>query len=208
MSAACQYNIQFPNQLNDLTALKNLAQTLTAAGRLAELQSRPAEALSNYLDVMRFGIESGRGGFMIDALIGIAIEGMGRSHLEKLADHLEATSCGLTAKALESLDSHCLVWDEVLRQEDILQSRISPDVISYLTARLVMHEFILEGRNKAGNKFRENQKETRNLAIQFAARAYELEKGRRLTNIMELVPAYLKAIPQDPVTGKDLVYPR
>jgi hypothetical protein len=81
MSAACQYNIQFPNQLNDLTALKNLAQTLTAAGRLAELQSRPAEALSNYLDVMRFGIESGRGGFMIDALIGIAIEGMGRSHL-------------------------------------------------------------------------------------------------------------------------------
>ncbi len=40
--------------------------------------------------------------------------------------------------------------------------------------------------------------------INFAARAYELEKGKPPRNVTDLVPDYLKAVPKDPVTGKDL----
>ncbi|MEI9865728.1 MAG: hypothetical protein WDN00_14480 [Limisphaerales bacterium] len=43
--------------------------------------------------------------------------------------------------------------------------------------------------------------------IQFAARAYEMEKGRLPTNIAELVPVYLKTVPQNSVTGKGMIYP-
>jgi hypothetical protein len=35
---------------------------------------------------------------------------------------------------------------------------------------------------------------------------YELEKGPRPASPAGLVPDYLKAIPQDPLTGKDMVY--
>lgn len=48
---------------------------------------------------------------------------------------------------------------------------------------------------------------TLNLAIQFSARAYELDKGKPPTNIADLVPAYLKTVPHDPDTGKEMVYP-
>jgi hypothetical protein len=42
--------------------------------------------------------------------------------------------------------------------------------------------------------------------VAFAARVYELEKGKRPEKMRELVPAYLKAIPQDPATGTNMVY--
>jgi hypothetical protein len=40
--------------------------------------------------------------------------------------------------------------------------------------------------------------------ISFATRAYELEKGKPPASIADLAPAYLKAIPQDPVTKTNL----
>jgi len=42
---------------------------------------------------------------------------------------------------------------------------------------------------------------TRQLLIDLAARAYELDKGQSPANVADLVPDYLKAIPQDPFTG-------
>ena len=47
---------------------------------------------------------------------------------------------------------------------------------------------------------------TRQLLIDLAARAYELDKGQSPANVADLVPDYLKAIPQDPFTGTNLVY--
>jgi hypothetical protein len=34
-----------------------------------------------------------------------------------------------------------------------------------------------------------------------------LEKGDRPKTLAELVPAYLKAIPQNPITGTNMAYP-
>ena len=42
-------------------------------------------------------------------------------------------------------------------------------------------------------------------ALELAARAYELEEGERPKSIADLVPAYLKAVPQDPLTGTNMV---
>jgi hypothetical protein len=44
------------------------------------------------------------------------------------------------------------------------------------------------------------------LIIDLASRAYELDKGHRPANLADLVPDYLKAIPQDPFTGTTMVY--
>jgi hypothetical protein len=48
---------------------------------------------------------------------------------------------------------------------------------------------------------------SRRLLIAFAARAFELETGSKPANAAALVPAYLKAIPNDPISGKRLVLP-
>ncbi len=43
--------------------------------------------------------------------------------------------------------------------------------------------------------------------IQLASRAYALEEGAPPKTLADLVPAYLKAIPQDPFTGTNMAYP-
>jgi hypothetical protein len=43
--------------------------------------------------------------------------------------------------------------------------------------------------------------------IGFAARAYELEKKQPPKALGDLTPDYLKAIPKDPRTGKDMTWP-
>jgi hypothetical protein len=203
-----KYSIAYiSTHLNDLTAIRNLSQVLVAQGRLAEMQNHPSEAAKDYLDVIHFSIESGRGGFLVDALIGDAIEGMGRSGLEHLVNSLDAASCRSAAIALASLDSRRQAWDNIMEREDIMQHQLTPNLFSYLVATAVMHKQLAESRNKAEMKFHDEQKKTRTLAVQFSARAYELDKGKPPTSITDLVPTYLKAVPQDPTTGKNMVYP-
>jgi competence protein ComGC len=43
--------------------------------------------------------------------------------------------------------------------------------------------------------------------VDFAVRAYELDKGHPPASLADLVPGYLKIIPQDPLTGTNMVYP-
>jgi hypothetical protein len=44
------------------------------------------------------------------------------------------------------------------------------------------------------------------LTLDLAARAYELDKGHPPANLTDLVPDYLKAVPQDPFTGANMIY--
>jgi len=46
----------------------------------------------------------------------------------------------------------------------------------------------------------------RELTLDLATRAYELERGKPPASLADLVPDYLKAIPQDPFTSTNLVY--
>jgi hypothetical protein len=143
---------------------------------------------------------------LVDALNGMAFEGVGRSGLENLVNSLDAAACRSTALALEFLDSQRQTWDDAMNQEDVWQHRLFPGLYAdrnLLTMNVLRHKDWAEARKK----IHETQGKTPSLAVQFAARAYELDKGRPLTNITELVPAYLKAVPQDPVTGKEMVYP-
>jgi hypothetical protein len=55
-------------------------------------------------------------------------------------------------------------------------------------------------------KAKAQQTRTRLLLIQLAARAYELEKGQRPKSLADLVPVYLKTIPQNPLTGTNMAY--
>jgi hypothetical protein len=48
---------------------------------------------------------------------------------------------------------------------------------------------------------------TRKHIITLAARAFELEHNAKPKTVADLVPTYLKAVPIDPFTGKDMTYP-
>ena len=91
-----------------------------------------------------------------------------------------------------------------MQQERAWVRRAYPD-IKYRWSELVESASFKKGIQKAEQKFKNQQSRTRQLLVDLAARAYELDKGRRPANLTDLVPDYLKAVPKDPASGKNLV---
>jgi hypothetical protein len=211
LSNECRVPIQFSPpysdeaHLSELAGLKRLAQAFTVEGKFAEKQRRFGDAAGSYLDLIRLGNNSARVGVLIDALVGVAIENMGVAGLQKITDWLDAKSCREAAATLEALDAKRQSWADILQQEHAWSRRAFPG-IKYRWGKLVMSSSLKKAEQKAGQKFNGQEKKTRQLTIDLAARAYELEKGRRPASLTDLVPNYLKAVPQDPLTGKDMVY--
>jgi hypothetical protein len=199
------YSATSSAHLDQLAAMKRLAFAFAAEGRLAEMENRFSDAAGSYLDLIRLGNDSARGGVLIDALVGLAIENMGVAGLQKITDRLDAKSCRETAATLETLDAQRQSWADILQQEHSWSRRAFPG-IKYRLGELVMSSSLKKALQKAGEKFNKQQMKTRQLPVDLAARAYELDKGHRPASLADLVPDYLKAIPQDPVTGTNLVY--
>ena len=190
---------------NELAGLKRLAQAFAAEGKLAEMENHPNDAAKSYLDVIHLGNESARGGPLIDELVGIAIESIGTSHLTNLVDRLDSKSCRETAAILEALDSQRQTWDEVMRQEHDWSRRAFPGLRNEI-ARLEEVKSLETAFRQTEKKIQERQRQTHQLIIALAARAYELDKGKPPASLADLMPDYLKAVPQDPFTGTNMVH--
>jgi len=104
-------------RLNDLTSFKRLAQLLAAEGRLREMDNDPAGAALIYAEIIHFGNETSRGGFVINRLVGIACEAIACSPLAKLVPKLKSDEARSVIKELEKVDSARVTWDEVRRNE-------------------------------------------------------------------------------------------
>jgi hypothetical protein len=209
LSRACQVPLDYshPNlsYFTNLAKCKYLAQGFAAEGRLLELGSRPTDAANSYLAVIRLGIATSQGGLLIDSLVGIAIEAIGTARLEKLAPSLDAKQCSEAAAALESCEGQREPTQNVLARESLWARRAYG--LKGQIGRLVNFKSIKQMEKGVVSRLTAQQTREQVLLIQLASRAYELEKGERPRTLGELVPAYLKAIPQNPVTGTNMAYP-
>jgi hypothetical protein len=199
-----QYSQDGQRNVNgNYTNLRRLGEAFAAEGRLAELEKRPGAAVDSYMDLMRLGAATGHGGILIDAMVGMQIESLGTTGLQKFVNQADAKTCRETAAALETLDAVRPSWKDVLQQEDNWIRRT-------FGARSVIIEFVyhhqLKQRNgqRAQRSFEAEQLKARRLMLDFASRACELDKGHRPASAAELVPDYLKAVPKSPSTGKNL----
>jgi hypothetical protein len=207
----CRVTVQFNsayanNHIPDLVAVKKLAITFASEGKVAEMENRPNDAVRSYLDAIHLGNESARGGILIDQLVGTAIEAVGTSCLQKIVNQLDAKTCRETTTALEVLDTQRQTWNDVIQQENAWSRRTFMG-LRYRLLLLYSGRSLKQDQEKAQQHFINQQAKTRQLILALAARAYELDKGHPPANAADLVPEYLKAVPQDPVTGTNMVYP-
>ncbi len=202
---ALDYSPNSSTLLNQLAGMKRLAQAFVAEGRLAEMENRPNDAAKSYLDTIHLGNESSRGGPLIDELVGIAIESIGTSRLTNLVDQLDAKSCRETAVALENLAVQRQTWNEIMQQEHDWSRRAFPGLRNEYI-RIMTRNSMKKAFQKTEQKFNAQHTRTLLLVMNLAARAYKLDKGKPPASLADSVPDYLKAIPQDPFTGADMVY--
>ena len=192
-------------RMTELMSGKRLAWLLEADGRLAELEHRTNDAARIHLETIRYGQESCRGGVMIDHLVGIAIETIGASSLQKLTSGLDAKTCRVVAKQLQEIDDSREPSSDVLNNEQAWM-RISSDLRQRIQAMIPIERLNPTRQVKKGFIMKCNQTELllRRLMIDLATRAYKLEHGQLPKSLNELVPDYLDAIPVDQATGRQL----
>jgi hypothetical protein len=202
---ALDYSPDSSTLLDQLAGMKRLARAFVAEGKLAEMENHPNDAAKSYLDAVHFGNESARGGVLINELVGVAIEAIGTMNLTNLVSQLDANSCRETAATLEDLDSQRQTWNEFMQQENDWSRRTFTG-IRYEYSRLMTRKSLLPAQAATARKFKQQQMRTRQLIINLAARAYELDKGKPPASLADLMPDYLKAIPQNPFTGTNAIY--
>lgn len=209
LTRACQVPLNMlapdPTYFTNLAVVKRLAQAVTAEGRLAELSNRPADAADAYLTVIRMGYAISKGGLLIDSLVGVAVEAIGTVNMERLASKLDAKQCRKAASALESCEPQLEPTQTVISREREWGRRAYG--LKGQIARLVNFKSMRQNEQRIAARLTTQQTRERVLLIQLASRAYELEKGDRPKTLVQLVPAYLKAIPQNPITGTNMAFP-
>jgi hypothetical protein len=214
LSNQCGVTLQFSrayltNHLPELIGFRSVAQALATEGKLAEKENRFNDAKKSYLDAIHFGNEAGRGGILVDEMLGVAIGSLGVEQLQKIADNLDAKSCRDTIQTLETLDIHGQSWADVIQQENAWSRRSFPGLQGQtirLYYKLVYYRTRERNYQRAIDTIKSTQKKESQLLIELAARAYELDKGHPPANVADLVPEYLKTAPQNPVTNTNLVY--
>lgn len=189
--------------LNDLAKTKALAQTFAAASKLAMIEGRTNEAAAFAIDCIRYGNESARGGVLIDGLVGIAIKSIGLNYLKSATDGMDLESTRKAASALEEVARRSESTDAILQRERqwARRGRFGP---AGIIAQLVQPFLNRKALEKGRQKFTKIETDLQRTRIQLARHAYELDHGKPPAAASDLVPQYLKSIPLDPATGKEL----
>jgi hypothetical protein len=187
-----------------LPGLKSLAFLLAAEGRLAEVTNHPAQAAQSYVGVIRLGQESCRGGVTIDKLVGLAMEGIGLKPLTSLMGKLNAEQGREVIRALESLEAKNESIEQVMAQEHRWARKTF--AWRWFITRIMTPSVMKKSEQAFIQKAQQADAQRRRLLLDLAIRVYQQENGSKPKALTDLVPAYLKTIPLDPITGTNMVY--
>jgi hypothetical protein len=104
--------------------LRQIARLLAAEGQLAKRDARAADAVRSYVDLVRLGHETARGGLIVDQMVGSVCEGMGIDRLQSLHEKLDAAACRDLAQKLDEIEARREPFAEILAREHDLQEAI------------------------------------------------------------------------------------
>ena len=133
---------------------------------------------------MRLGNEISRRGIMIYRQVGIACEAIARRNLVPIVPKLSPSESRPILAGLQEIDRTRVSFDDVMRQER-----------SYFYRQL-----------RATGADIDDADERSVLASELALRCYLADKSSIPARLEELVPEYLRRVPEDPFVGRPLIY--
>jgi len=197
-------------QTTDLVNLKAAAWAMDADALLLSQQGDATGALNECLDLLRFGQAISRHGLLINFLVGSACEVIAVRRMTNLCTTLNVADCRRAALALQEHESRRESINDITRR-DKQWSRRTYGMFARIRAMIDEGSLNPKGLGLLFvNPAKEHQtraREVRLCMLQLAARAFELERGRKLRNASELVPEFLRAVPLDPVSQTPLERP-
>ncbi len=104
-------------------AIQDLSANFCARGKLAALEHRTNDAVESYLQCIRLGEKSSRGGFTISKTFGIICEQLGCIGLRPWTNSLDMHQCMKVSRTLETLDAQEEPFEENVRQDGIINRK-------------------------------------------------------------------------------------
>ena len=196
-------------RMSQLAEIHRLALLVVAEGRLREMEGRPGDAAMSYVEAIRLGNETSRGGFHLNRLMGVLCEMDGFSPLAKLVAKLTCAETRPVMAELDKVERARITWDEIQANDRWNESRIplqeritmlNPVVWVKTSLRSQRSRQTAEQRHKVITAYE------RLLAVEIALRCYESEQGRVPARLEQLVPQYLQRVPSDPFSGRLMIY--
>jgi len=191
---------------NRLSAVRALARSFANEGALAEMEARAADAVERYVDTIRVARASERGGTVIHRLFGVACENIGLAGLQGLRRRLTGEESSELVAVLLALDTSREPLKEVFHRDEIWSEHVygwQSRLWHYF--RRTTDETVLVLQAMEGSDHRV-QAMIRLLICELAIQAYRSEYASAPRQLEDLVPDYLPAMPEDPFSGKPLVY--
>jgi hypothetical protein len=208
----CQVPVRLNNEgfmksFGEVGSLMAVGRALYGQGRLAAMEGRKNDAIKSHTDTIRLGRAGMQGGFIIDMLVGITLEGMGRAGIAKMRKSLSAEAClALLPRLKELLDRPALSADVLARD-----ATWDHNAYGWQWRLFSMIDELTGGPLDSTGKavaFASDRElaQSRLLLCELAVRAYSLQHGRSPATLADLVPSYLPNVPKDPFDGGDFVY--
>jgi hypothetical protein len=195
--------------LNDLSSIKRVAQLLSAEGRLAEAEGRHGGAAEIYVEIVRLGQTSAKGGLIIDKLVGVAVENIGLTGLERVFFHLNMESSRSITSTLEKIDTEAQSAAVYIKRDRQFGRKATDAGIlsAWIQSAWMAKSFFphLQSEKKFKVRLSATDRRRRQFLLNLASQAYELEHGKRPLRAEDLVPSVLRAVPKDPERGTNLV---
>ncbi len=189
----------------DLPKLKSLRHLIAAEARLAEIENRPAEAASSYIDLIHMGNEIARGGLMLNQTFSFSFGVIGNNGLVRTLPKLGCEQTRGFVAELQNVDRNRVAWNEAVGTENRFlryQFRKNlnplPPIIGWWQLRNAEKVWLRNRNNMIAR--------SRLIMTEFALRCYRSEQGRPPATLAQLIPHGLERIPLDPFSGRSLVY--
>jgi len=186
--------------LPNIQSLRQLSRDLLADGDRHRLAGNTIDAQRRYLDLVELGPASSRGGWLVDRMLGTAFERMGIEGLRQLRESLSRDQ---RRALIDTLQAHEADWEpaaDVLARELANLDRIVgwPARVSFLNPFAM-----IQATEQADDR---RSATLRLLICETALAQYLADHGAPPAQLPELVPEYLSDVPDDPFSGRPLVY--
>lgn len=207
----CQVPLEYTFEeplFDDVVAIRQLMRAYIAQGKSAELDGRTDDAVRSYLDTIRLGRATSRGGLLVNWLVGCALEGMGVDALHGLRGSLTPEQCRHLIGTLQMFDANRQCLDEIWYRDEVWTCHVYgwPAHLLNTLEKLLGHKDPCWAATK--NVQERNRAKMRILICELALRTYYLQHGALPERLADLVPDVLPAVPEDPFSGRPLVYYR
>ncbi|HEX7375470.1 MAG TPA: hypothetical protein VF278_00080 [Pirellulales bacterium] len=199
-----QYALGYHN-LSPIQSLRQLSRDLYAEAARQQLAAKTSDVQKTYLDIVELGLVAARGGFIADRLVGTAITGLGVEGLGRIRDELPLNERRALIVALQTNDA---AWEPLVKLRDREYAVIDKTLGWVSRIPFALSE---DFSPEAGFQRLEQSDHTRSAMIRLlvchlAIGLYQAERGCPPGKLENLVPDYLHRVPEDPFSGKPLIY--